>query len=100
VNAKKFLVQKNNEKFYEEISHALWGYISDKLNIPVADLTMDSASFALRKKNIDEELINRYLETIDHSEFARFSPSAEDDGMEKTYNDAVAVITDFEGVIK
>ncbi|MFC2131933.1 BatD family protein, partial [Bacteroidota bacterium] len=98
--AKKYLTQTDQEKFYEEISKALWGYISDKLSIPVAELTKDTTSIALKKRNITDELVDKYLDTIDNSEFARFAPSSGESGMEKTYNDAVSVITSLEGVLK
>jgi hypothetical protein len=35
--ANKLLTQGNKDKYYEELSHALWGYLSDKLSIPVSD---------------------------------------------------------------
>lgn len=98
--AKKFLSENKKEEFYEEISKALWGYISDKLSIPVSELTKDRASKSLVKKNVNLELINKCLLTIDNSEFARFAPSADSGEMGKIYNDSVSVITELEGAIK
>ena len=46
--AAKFMQEENRHAFYEEMLRALWGYMSDKLNIPVANLTKD---------NIREELL-------------------------------------------
>jgi hypothetical protein len=98
--AKKLLVQNNRDKFYEEISRALWGYISDKLGIPVSELSKDSAIKSLEKLNVDANHIKKYMDTIDNSEFARFAPTAEVNGMDSMYNDAVSAITDMEGLLK
>jgi hypothetical protein len=100
VNAKKYLNLKDRNRFFEEIEHALWGYISDKLGIPVSVLTKESATKALSKIKIPDELIEYYLGTIDNSEFRRYAPSTEESGMEKIYQDAVDVITKLEGRLK
>jgi len=100
VSAKKYLSVKDKNKFYEEIEKALWYYVSDKLSIPVSELTKDTVSKALEKKNIPVETISEYLNTIDHSEFARFAPANDNNGMDKTYSDAVKVIAELEGILK
>ena len=45
--AKRYMEEQNRHAFYEEMLRALWGYMSDKFNIPVANLT---------KENVREEL--------------------------------------------
>ena len=100
ITAKKLLSENQKEKFFEEISKALWGYISDKLSIPVSELTKDSAFKALSQRKVNEKLINKCLSTIETSEFARFAPSSGSGEMDKIYNDSVSVITELEGVIK
>ncbi|MDD3052518.1 MAG: BatD family protein, partial [Candidatus Cloacimonetes bacterium] len=69
---------KNEEidKFYEEILKAIWGYLSDKLNIPVSDLTRSNAIAALIEKGIDEERLKNLNSIIDTCEYARYSPSS------------------------
>jgi hypothetical protein len=72
------LCLKNEEmdKFYEEILRAIWGYLSDKLNIPVSELTRSRALSSLAAKGIDEDRLNSLNNILDTCEFARFSPSA------------------------
>lgn len=98
--AKKYLETKDEEKLHEEISKALWGYTSDKLSIPVAELTKDSARMALMKKNVSEEDINTLLNTLDYSEFARFAPNAEKLELSLVYNNAASIIANLEGGLK
>ena len=54
----------------------MWGYLSDKLNIPVSDLTRTNAIAALQNEGIEEEQINSLSKILDACEFARFAPSS------------------------
>jgi hypothetical protein len=69
---------KNEEidQFYEEILKALWGYLSDKLNIPVSELSRSNAIAALKENGIDEVNIESLSKILDTCEFARFAPSS------------------------
>jgi hypothetical protein len=84
--------QNNHEAFYEEVLKAMWGYLSDKLSIPVARLSKDSSRQALIEHKVDDELINRFLEIIDTCEYSRYSPVSESEGMQKLYTDAINTI--------
>ena len=64
------------DKFYEEILKAVWGYLSDKLSIPVSDLNRTNAISSLQEWGVDEEKINNLAEILDACEFARFAPSS------------------------
>ena len=96
----KAYMNKDENKFYEEISHALWGYVSDKLSIPYSDLTSQSAEEKLQGINIPEDILQKVMETIDYCESARFSPNSEKLNQIDLYNDAASVITNMENVIK
>jgi hypothetical protein len=82
----------NHEAFYEEVLKAMWGYLSDKLNIPVASLSKDTSRQALVENNIDDELINKFLDIVDNCEYARYSPGYESAEMNKLYNNAINTI--------
>ena len=97
---RKYLQNNNEEMFYEEISKALWFYLSDKLVIPLAELNKENAKIILEKKKMPEILINKLDETIDYCEYARFAPSSEKLPLQKVYNDAASVITELEGYLK
>lgn len=74
--AEKCLKGKQNEKFYEEILRALWGYLSDKLNIPVSELNRSNAINSLIEKGIADNEINNLSSILDTCEYARFAPSS------------------------
>ncbi len=86
--AEKCIKEKQPDKFYEEILKAIWGYLSDKLNIPVSELTRNSAVNSLTEKGIDEAEINNLTSILDTCEFARFAPSSSATEAEKIYEGA------------
>lgn len=88
------------DKFYEEVSKALWGYLSDKLTIPNSDLTKDNSYSALTSRNVSSETADSYLALIDNCELARFSPSGEAGDMRKTYEQATEKIAKVEEELK
>ncbi len=92
----KYLNENNKDSFYEELSHALWGYISDKLIIPVAELSKDKANEELKKKNISDETVTQINNIIDNCEFARYSPVSDNTQMKEIYSNATELIGKLE----
>lgn len=82
--------------FYNEVSAALWGYLSDKFNIPLAVLSMDSVNEALLNKKVSPEMIEQFTETLNNCDFARFAPGDKVANMEGIYEQASAIITRIE----
>lgn len=98
--ARKLLEKQQADSFYEEVLKALWGYVSDKLTIPVAELNKENIQQRLTEHNVDEALAVRFNDTLNACEFARFAPGDPQATMDKIYQDAVAVISELENVIK
>jgi len=90
------LKNKQIDKFHEEILKAIWGYLSDKLSIPVSDLNRNNAISALTEKGIDEEKLNTLNRILDSCEFARFAPSASGTEAETIYEEASRFIKSVE----
>jgi hypothetical protein len=91
-----FLKTGKQEAFYVEISQALWGYLSDKFGIPLAELSMDSIHDALIQKNVQEDIIIQVKETLNDTEFARFAPGDKSLAMGKIYEKALELISKIE----
>jgi hypothetical protein len=98
--AHKYLKQDNKEVFYEEILKGMWGYLGDKLTIPVANLTTDSAVSMLKKYNIGQELIDELNAVVNECEFARYAPTDELPQMDNIYTRAAKVIAELERNLK
>ena len=98
-NAMICLKDQQIDKFYEEILKATWGYLSDKLNIPVSELTRTNAISSLLENGIDEDRIKSLNSLLDTCEFARFAPSASGAEAETIYEEASHFIKSVENSI-
>ena len=99
-NAGKLLAEKKNEAFYDEVLKALWGYISDKLSMPVSQLSKDNIEEELQKHQVSDELIKEFINNLNDCEFARYAPGNQDEKMDKIYSSAIDVISKMENSIK
>jgi len=91
-----FLKSGSETEFYNEISQALWGYLSDKFQIPLAELSTESVNDALNARKVNQELIDAFTETLQNCEFARFAPGDKNANMEHIYTQALEVISRIE----
>lgn len=98
--AGKLLKENRKEEFYEEVLRAVWGYLSDKLNIPQSNLTKDNVEAELTGYGVDSSLINEFMEILNICEFARYAPSQASDAMDKLYKQTVEAIGKMENTIK
>ena len=98
--ADTFLKQNLYTAFYEELHKALLGFISDKLNIPVAELSRDRITDALVAGNVDKGHVDRFIGILDACEFARYAPDSGHDAMAAHYADAVEVISSIDSNMK
>ena len=73
-NASECLKNNQLDKFYEETLKSLWGYLSDKFSIPVAEMTRSRITLSLSEKGLDETIISSLNEILDKCEYARFAP--------------------------
>ena len=96
----QFLSMNKKDEFYDEVLKALWGYVSDKLNIPISRLSKDNIEEELRNYGVNDELIKEFINVLDNCEFARFSPSETNSEMDKIYENALRIISNMENSIK
>lgn len=94
--AKKLLVANKEDEFYVEISRALWGYMSDKFRIPLADLSIDSVRGKLAEKGVAPDDIEQFIQTLNNCEYARFAPDSGAAMMSDLYNQSLDFITKIE----
>jgi len=98
--ANHYLKSNEQEKYYEEMTRAIWGYLSDKLTIPVADLSKEKANESLKQKNISDEIISELNSIIENCELARYSPNSDSSKMNEIYNKSNELISKLEQNIK
>ncbi len=97
--AKRYMEEQNRHAFYEEMLRALWGYMSDKFNIPVANLTKENVREELHKRGVSSEDSQRFTDIIAQCDEAQYSP-VETARMNDVYSEGVNLISRIESVIK
>ena len=95
-----FLRQNLYTAFYEELHKALLGFMSDKLNVPVAELSKERIAEILSEGGVPASLIDSFVGLIDACEFARYSPSAGNEAMTAHYEAALDVISSVDSNMK
>ena len=92
-SAELFMKKHQSEQFYQEVLRALWGYLSDKLNIPVSQLTRQNIVDNLAHRGVSDEICNEIVVILDECEMARYTPdSSLDSNVEAIYDKAVQAI--------
>lgn len=87
--------------FYRELLNALWGYLSDKLSIPQADLSAGNVRQLLEARNISTETITQLLQTIEHCEYAQFAPDKDRTHLQDTlYQEVHDIIALLNGTLR
>ncbi|MBE0662063.1 MAG: protein BatD [Bacteroidales bacterium] len=94
--AAEFLKLRMSEKFFNELSQALWGYLSDKFNIPLSGLSLETVRERLEGRSVNAEFINDFIEVLEQCEYARFAPGDKTQAMDQLYEKALTLITTIE----
>ena len=95
-----FLKQNLYTAFYEELHKALLGFISDKLNIPAAELSRERIAEVLKEGGVTDNYIETFISILDACEFARYAPSSGHEAMAAHYDAAVDVISSIDSDMK
>ena len=95
-----FLKQNLYTAFYEELHKALIGFISDKLNMPMAEQSKERMSESLISKGADKTLVDKFIGILDACEFARYAPDAGHEAMAAHYEEAVDIISSLDSEMK
>ena len=96
--ARGFAARQDRNGFYAEMLNALWGYMSDKLSIPVSELSKDNINAELEQYGIDEQLRRESIELIDKCEFAQYAPELASGDMNAVLDEAAGIIDRLESV--
>ena len=98
-SAERYMHEDNRHDFYKEMLKALWGYMSDKFNIPVANLTKEYVREALQRRGISPEQAERYTTIISQCDEAQYSPMASAQ-MNEVYTEGINIVSHIESHIK
>lgn len=96
--AERYMREQNRHAFYEEMLRALWGYISDRFNIPVADLTKETIREELTRRGAVDQAKD-IISIISLCEEAQYSP-VESATMNEIYGRGIDIVSKIESVVK
>ena len=98
--ASKLMAAGRSGEFYDEVLRALWGYVGDKLNMPVESLSRDNISQRLTEREVSEANVSLFISALDECEFERYAPGDAKGNMNKTFNAAMTAIENIEDTMK
>ena len=86
--------------FYDEVLKAIWGYLSDKLIMPVSELSKENIAAELASRQVSEALIGECTALLGECEFARYAPTLSGVSEERIYNRTAELMNNLENEIK
>lgn len=98
--AKTLMKENKVNEFYDEILKAMWGYTSDKLSIPMSQLSKENIASTLLSRGVSDGLVTEFQEILSEGEFARYAPGDKEAAMERLYTMSINVISKMENSIK
>jgi len=98
--ARNLMNHNKQAEFYDEVLHALWGYVGDKLNMPVEKLARENIADNLQQQSVDGKTIDTFISALDECEFERYAPGDPSGNMNKTIDSAMTAIMEIENVMK
>ena len=94
--AEHFMKENNSKGFYDEVSKASFGYVCDKLNIPLSELSKANVQEKLQSLNVTQQHIDDFIKNIKTCEMALFAGMDNSAAMQETYLSAKEVIVKIE----
>ena len=98
--ARKFMAANDSNAFYAEMLKALWGYLSDKLGIPVSELSKDNIQAELDGYGASEDVVKEVIDVLDKCEFAQYAPELSGSDMNHVLEQASDVMDKLENTKK
>ena len=98
--ANKLLKAGKQNEFYDEVLRALWGYVGDKLDMPVTQLSRDNISQRLTERGVENDTVTQFIGALDECEYARYAPGDASGNMNKVYDAAIQAIMKIEDFMK
>jgi hypothetical protein len=97
--AETSMKQGDKQGFYDEMLKALWGYMSDKLDIPMSLLTKERIHEELFERNVQDGQAEEYVKIISACEEAQYAPTSSSQ-MNELYREGVNLVSELESAIK
>lgn len=95
--AEGYMKSHQPDQFYEAMLKAIWGYLSDKLSMPVSQLSRQNISETLVGRGVSPEVAEKLIGVIDQCEMARYTPdSSSEASVDALYREATDTVNQLE----
>ena len=94
--ADKLMKEGRDGEFFDEVLRALWGYVSDKLDMPSEKLLRENVEQKLTESGVGEQTVEKFIKALDECEFERYAPGDKGVSMNKTFDSAMTAIMEIE----
>lgn len=98
--ARRLMTEDKTDAFYDEVLRALWGYVGDKLGLPVEELSRDNIVERLSGKDVQPDTVSLFMAALDECEYARYAPESAAGNMQRTFEAAMKAIMQIENTMK
>lgn len=88
--------EAKSHAFYDEISKAMMGYVSDKLQLEKSQMNKSNLQQRLESLQIPESQILKFMEILRNCEMALYAGKANNEAMQTTYDNAREVLATIE----
>jgi hypothetical protein len=90
------LAKNEPQRFYEELSKALYGYLAWKAGLQHSEFSQEGIKNILTGKQVSENTISSLVRLIGSAEFARYAPVASGESLQQQYEEAENCINALE----
>ena len=94
--AEGYLSTSSSRAFYDEIMKASLGYVCDKMNIPLSELSKDNVREKLKEMKISSNRIKDFMKILQTCEMALFAGKDNSSDMKNTYEASIEIISRIE----
>ncbi len=95
-----FMKKGDSKQFYDEVSKALFTYVSDKLGIPLSEFSKSTVSDKLKSLYVNELNIEKFINVLKNCEMALFAGQHTEGAMNEVFQNALKVIIEIENDLK
>ncbi|MGN0191152.1 MAG: BatD family protein, partial [Candidatus Cryptobacteroides sp.] len=99
-SADLYMRQNLPSAFYEELHKSLVGFVADKLNMPMSELSKENIALRLAEGGVPEPIAAEYANLLNECEFARYAPSSDSSLMRTHYDKAAELISTIDSSMK
>lgn len=94
------LQQGDSRGFYDEVSRAIWLYLSDKLGIPLSGLSKQAALAAIASRGVPSTVQQQIEKVLNECELALYAPAGSGQQMQQSFSEAASIITGLERTLR